>query len=179
VIVVPDSASPLIGPPPLWPKRITHQNIAALLVAGAASLGTLWVLPEDISKWDKSVPMRVYLKRAYTQPPVWDTDHYYWNYVIHPMTGSWIYLMERNHGRSPIRGFLLSTAASIGWEYGFEALIEQPSIQDLIVTSPVGSLIGELSYRATLAMKRNGFNGVERVVLTVINPAYVVTNGYR
>lgn len=170
---------PLFGPPPLWPKRITHQNLTALVVAGAAGLGITWMLPERISEWDKSIPMREYLRRAYTTAPVWDHDPFYWNYIVHPITGSWVYLMERNHGRAPMRGFLLSTAASVGWEYGFEAVIEQPSIQDLLVTSTVGSLLGELSYRLTLKMRENGFNGVECVFLTLINPAYVVAKGYR
>ena len=87
--------------------------------------------------------------------------------------------MERNHGRAPIRGFLLSTAASLGWEYGFEAIMEQPSIQDLLVTSPVGSLLGELVHRLTLKLKENGFSGIERVILWVVNPAYPIGIGYR
>jgi hypothetical protein len=175
-----DSARrPLIGAPSWWPKKTTHQNVAALAVAGAVGFGVVWLLPDAVSKWDKSIPLHVYLRRAYTRPPVWDHDEHFWNYIVHPITGSWAYLLERNHGRRPIRGFLLSTAASIGWEYGFEAFIEQPSIQDLLFTSTLGSGLGELSYRATLYLRRNGFNVVERIVVTIINPGYVVLNGYR
>ncbi len=183
VAVVPAESDtvgrPLIRMPGWWPDRVTHQNVASLLAVGAVGFGVIWVLPEGISKWDKSVPISYYLRRAYTRPPVWDQDPLYWNYVVHPVVGSWVYLMERNHDRRPIRGFLLSTAASIGWEYGYEAMIEQPSIQDLLITSTVGSVLGELSHKATLRMKKNGFSGLERVALTVINPAYVVWKGYR
>jgi hypothetical protein len=174
-----DSARPLIGAPSWWPEKTTHQNVAALAVAGVVTFGIVWVLPEDISKWDKSVPMSEYLRRAYTMPPVWDGDEFYWNYIIHPVSGMWVYLMERNHDRSPMRGFLLSTAASVGWEYGFEAFIERPSIQDLLFTSTIGSAMGELAWVATKAMKKDGFTFLESIAITVINPAYVVNNGYR
>ena len=171
--------SPLIGAPSWWPKRITHQNFAALAIAGVAGITFLYLLPEELSDWDKSVPMGRHVRYAFTRAPIWDDDPYYWNYIIHPVTGSWVYLMERNHARSAMRGFLLSTAASVGWEYGFETIMQQPSIQDLLVTSTVGSLLGELSYKATLAMKKNGFNAAECVIVTLINPHYVVSRGYR
>jgi hypothetical protein len=173
------TGKPLIGAPTWWPERPTHQNVAFLTAAGVVTFGIMWILPEDVSKWDKSVPMSVYLKRSYTRAPVWDSDEFYWNYIIHPVAGMWIYLMERNHGRKPIRGFLLSTAASVGWEYGFEAFIEQPSMQDLLFTSTIGSVFGELAHRATLGMKANGFNVLEGIAVTILNPAYVINNGYR
>jgi hypothetical protein len=176
---VGDSAPPLIRAPSWWPDKTTHQNVAALLVAGTVGIAVVWALPESLTKWDKSTPVLESLKRAYTRAPIWDEDPWAWNYVVHPVTGSWVYLMERNHGRSMMRGFLLSTAASVGWEYGFEAPVEHPSIQDLIITSTAGTLLGELSHRITTGMRRNGFNGVERIVLTLINPAYVVNRQYR
>jgi hypothetical protein len=41
-----------------------------------------------------------------------------------------------------------STSASVVWEYGIESWIgAKPSTQDLIFTSTIGSLFGEIRYR--------------------------------
>jgi len=40
-------------------------------------------------------------------------------------------------------------------------------------------MIGELQNQATLLMKRNGFNFVERIAVFIINPMYVIFNGYK
>jgi len=163
----------------------TIRSVGILTVAGVATFGVIWMLPEDISKWDRSAgpdgfkPGASQFRQAYTKPPVWDSDGWVVNYVGHPISGMQTYLLERNHGSSRLRSFVFSTAASVGWEYGIEAWAEQPSIQDLLVTSTVGSVLGELSYRATHSMRRDGLSRREKVVLTLINPVHVLQNGYR
>jgi hypothetical protein len=163
----------------------TIRSAGILTVAGAATFGVIWLLPEEISKWDRSAgpdgfrPGLATFRQAYTKPPVWDRDGWVVNYVGHPVSGMQTYLLERNHGSSRTRSFVFSTAASVGWEYGIEAWAEQPSIQDLLVTSTVGSVLGELSYRATHSMLRDGLSGREKVVLTIINPIHVLQHGYR
>ena len=46
---------------------------------------------------------------------------------------------------------------STGFEYLVESWSERPSIQDLIVTPVVGSILGELIYLATKEMRKDGF----------------------
>ena len=157
----------------------TRNNVIVLLASGVVTFGVLWVLPEDMSKWPKDDRRLNHFLEAYQSPPVWDKDPFFWNYIAHPLIGQWTYLMERNHGESRLRSFLFSTAASVGWEYGFEAAIEHPSAQDLLTTSPIGSLLGELSYVATQRMGRNGFNRWEKAALVAVNPVYVVQKGFR
>jgi hypothetical protein len=163
----------------------TVRSAGILTVAGAAAFGVIWLLPEDISKWDRTAgpdgfrPGLATFRQAYTRPPVWDRDGWVVNYVGHPVSGMQTYLLERNHGSSRTRSFVFSTAASIGWEYGIEAWAEQPSIQDLLITSTAGSVLGELSYRATHSMLRDGLSRREKVVLTLINPIHVLQHGYR
>ena len=152
----------------------TRTNVLVLAGSAAVSFGVLWVLPEDISKWPKEDRQLNHFLEAYRRPPVWDRDPFFWNYIAHPLAGQWTYLMERNHGASPLRSFLFSTAASLAWEYGVEAAIEHPSAQDLITTSPVGSLLGEASYIATRRMAHDGFNRWEQAAMLVVNPVYVV-----
>jgi len=84
---------------------------------------------------------------AWTRPPVWDTDGVVANYVLHPIMGAEAYLTVRNRGYGPIGSFLFATGVSVAWEYLFEAWVERPSAQDLLTTSPIGSLQGELRFQ--------------------------------
>jgi hypothetical protein len=144
-----------------------------------AGLGILLLLPSSISQWPED-PLKdglKNLKRAYTQPPVWDKDRW-WVNAGHPLAGAIYYNMVRSQGATPFQSFLFSTFQSVAWEYGVEAIAEQPSIQDLLSTSPIGSLIGELQHQLTLKMARNGFSRGEKVVMLLVNPAYLINNGF-
>lgn len=91
---------------------------------------------------------------AWTKAPVWDTDGDVANYVLHPIMGAEAYLTVRNRDYGPITSFLFATGVSVGWEYVFEAWVEQPSIQDLLVTSPIGALQGELRFQIRRRLAR-------------------------
>jgi hypothetical protein len=170
---------------PTAPATHTLRSIGLLGGAGVAAFAIIWVMPEEVSKWDRTAgpdgfrPGWSSFSRAYTAPPVWDEDGWVVNYVAHPVVGMHTYLLERNHGASPLRAFLFSTAASVGWEYLIESWAEQPSAQDLLVTSTVGSLLGELNYQATQRLRRGGLSSRDKVLLTVINPVHVLQHGYR
>jgi hypothetical protein len=84
---------------------------------------------------------------AWTRPPEWDDDTITANYVLHPIMGAEAYLTVRNRGYGPIQSFLFATGVSIAWEYVFESWVERPSKQDLLITSPIGSLQGELRFQ--------------------------------
>ena len=156
----------------------TRQNATVFTALGVVTFGVIWILPEDVSKWPRDRRQLNHLLDAYRKPPVWDLDPWYWNYVIHPVAGAYGYLAERNHEETALRAFLFSTATSVGWEYGVEAWIEHPSAQDLLITSTTGSVLGELSYRATKRMSRNGFSGMEKAVLVIINPLWPIQHGF-
>jgi len=160
-------------------RHHTRQNAEAFSALGVVTLGIIYVLPEDVSKWSPEQKTFRHFLDSYKSPPVWDQDPFFWNWIMHPVGGAYAYLSERNWGESPLRGFVFSTAASVAWEYGFEAPIEHPSAQDLWITSTTGSVLGELSYRATKRMARNGFNPWEKAAVTVINPVWVLQRGYR
>jgi hypothetical protein len=119
------------------------------------------------------------LHRAWTTPPVWDKDPWRVNYLGHPYAGSYYYNMLRTQGASPRAAFLYSTGQSLLWEFVIEAVSEQPSIQDLLVTSNIGSVLGEMSHRATTRMSRNGFSTLEKILTMIINPAYIFNNGFK
>lgn len=147
---------------------------------GLGMMATLMAVPRTVTKWKGDYVQDAIsnLGRAYTQPPVWDQDHWQLNYVGHPYAGGLYYNTIRAQGGNPFQSLLFSTFISTAWEYLLEATAEQPSIQDLFVTPLVGSAIGELSHQATLKMKKNGYTITEKVVVTIINPMYVLLNGY-
>ena len=170
---------PRLVPPGERHPRSTLGNLAIVGAIEGAAFAITWALPEEISLWDKSRPASYYLRRAYGSPPVWDRDPFFWNWIVHPLGGQQAYLLERNEGRGPWRGFLVATVASVGWEYGFEAFIERPSAQDLLITSPVGAVLGELSWVATKRLRKGGVRGAEKVALVVVNPGWVMRWGFR
>jgi hypothetical protein len=118
-------------------------------------------------------------KRAYTMPPVWDQDPWAINYVGHPYQGSVFFntLRSQNCTFQASAGFTLFQ--TVLWEYGTEAFMERPSIQDLIVTPITGVALGELFHFLTKRMRRGGFTTREKILVTLINPSYIVNNGYR
>ena len=107
---------------------------------------------------------------AWTRPPVWDTDGILSNYVLHPWMGAEAYLTVRNRGYGPFESFLFSTGVSFGWEYLFEAWVERPSGQDLLVASPVGSLQGELRFHVRRRIARWSPSAGRDALLILIDP---------
>jgi hypothetical protein len=160
-------------------RHHTKTNTAVFAGVGVVSFAVIWVLPEDVSKWPRDDRKLNHLLDAYRRPPVWDEDPFFWNYIVHPVAGAWSYLAERNWGETPLRSFLFSTFTSVAWEYGFEAWVEHPSAQDLLITSTTGSILGEMSYRLTRRMARGGFSSPERAALIVVNPIWVIQRGFR
>ena len=57
--------------------------------------------------------------------------------------------------------------------------MERPSIQDLITTPGTGIALGELFHHLTKKMRRDGFTTGEKILVTLMNPSYVLNNGYR
>ena len=171
----PPSPDDIVGGPN---HHHTLRNIKLLIGAGFVGAGLLWSLPSNASKWRKGDHGLRHWLGAYTSAPTWDHDPFMWNWVAHPVFGAMTYSMERSYDESPIRAFVFSALASVGWEYGFEAPMEHPSNQDLIITPVLGSLLGEAIHQLTLRMRRGGFTPLEAFVITLINPVYVVQRGY-
>jgi len=82
-------------------------------------------------------------RNAFEHGPVWDNDEWTVNYIAHPLWGSETYLRARGQGFGRLSSFLFSSACGVVWEFCIESWSERPSINDLLLTSTVGSLIGE------------------------------------
>jgi len=144
----------------------------------------LLIAPDNITKWGRSDKFKLSVIRSqyirtFTLPPVFDRDLWYINYVGHPYQGTFYYNAMRSQGAGMLESSVFCFAQSCLWEYVWEGGMEQPSIQDLIVTPILGSLVGELSHIATVNMAKNGYTWYEKVVVCVINPTYALNNGFK
>ncbi len=174
-----ESQLPDIGPPP--PKH-TIKTFGTLTGLSLLGIGVYALGPSSFTGANKDEDVWGeawgHFKNAWTKPPVFDKDGSGVNYVGHPYFGMNFYLSQRNYGESPLYSFLFSTFTSTCFEYFIESWSERPSIQDLIITPVVGSILGELVYRATQEMRKDGFTKAEKILVTIINPLYVLQNGY-
>jgi hypothetical protein len=85
--------------------------------------------------------------RAFGSGPRRDDDPPLYNWVLHPLWGSETYLRAREARMGMLGSFAFSLGASLTWEYLFESWTEHPSTQDLILTTGLGWMIGELRWR--------------------------------
>jgi hypothetical protein len=149
-------------------------------VAGIGAAGILYMLPESVSKWDHKKlkgNLGSKWKDNVKDGPVWDDDDFAINYIGHPVAGAAYYQVARNLELSPMQSFGYSVIMStFFWEYGVESFAETPSIQDLIITPIIGSLMGELFYRLEKSIQENrgevwGSRTLGKVVMVLLNPA--------
>lgn len=128
------------------------MNTAALSGAFVGTLLVLECLPEDATSWNRAelqdVPLfKRWHNHVIKEGPEWDHDKFYFNYILHPYAGAAYFMAARSCGFNFWRSTLYcSVISTVGWEFGIEAFMERPSIQDLFVTPIVGSCIGEGFY---------------------------------
>jgi hypothetical protein len=179
------AVNPIPGPIPKWENRsfLGKSGIATLEVLGMEAFTStiLILMPKSITNWEDKYWLYFgrNFKRAYTMPPVWDKDPWPVNYIGHPLQGAVFFNSLRSQGCSFWASAGFNVFHTFLWEYVTEAVMERPSIQDLITTPVTGIALGELFHYLTKKMRKGGFTPGEKVLVTLINPAYVVNNGYR
>jgi len=170
--IIPEPAFVEGVPSDVMPGVARPDDARAVGLSGmylGASIGALVLVPP--ANWHgERWPRREQFARSWTEAPTWnDGDPWTTNYVGHPLMGSELYLFGRRSGHGQAYSFVLSSAASIAWEYGLEAWFEQPSWPDLLVTSTVGAVLGELRWLGRERLRGSpGF--WRRVALAVIDP---------
>jgi hypothetical protein len=108
------------------------------------AIGILYAMPESVTNWSDEQ------KTNYSMSDWWnnvtnpgcDSDDFFINYVTHPYWGAAYYVRASERGYDPRGAFWYSVLLSTLYEFGVEALFEEPSIQDLIITPTLGSLAG-------------------------------------
>ncbi len=158
-------------------------GIASLEIFGMETFTTtlLILMPTSITHWED----RYWLyfgqkfKKAWTSPPVWDKDPWIVNYLGHPYQGAVFFnsLRSQNCSFGAAAGF--TTFHTFLWEYMIESVMEQPSIQDIIVTPIAGILLGELFHYLTMRWSNNGYTRVEKLGVILLNPSFAINNGFK
>ena len=113
------------------------------------TIGILYIAPESVSGWtdeQKEGYDLSYWWDNVTHPQM-DSDDFYINYILHPYWGAAYYVRARERGYNDREAFWYSVLLSSMYEFGAEALFEEPSIQDLVVTPVVGSMLGRYFMR--------------------------------
>jgi hypothetical protein len=108
------------------------------------TIGLLYVSPQSVSGWSDEQKEGYDLSYWWdnvTHPQI-DSDEFYLNYLLHPYWGASYFVRARERGYDERASFWYSALLSTIYEFGAEALFEEPSIQDLIVTPTLGSLLG-------------------------------------
>ena len=161
-----------------------YKGLAAL---SALTSAAIFILPEDISKWDRNKILKGNLSEQWEsnvkQRPVMDNDPWPVNYIGHPMSGAFYYTTARHSGFNRLESFGISVLLStVYWEYGVEAVSERPSIQDLIITPIIGSLMGEVFMQIEEMIDNNngeifGSKRAGDVAKVLIDPIGATANG--
>ena len=178
----------MTGSAPDW--HAMWINTAVLSGAFVSTLFVLEMLPEGATNWNRAAIQKdPFYTRWYNhvikEGPEWDGDSPIFNYVLHPYAGAVYFMSARSTGFNFWQSLLYAACIStIGWEFGIEACMERPSIQDIFVTPLVGSVIGELFYK----LKRNivshdyrlwGSPVIGNIVAFLIDPVNEVIDLFR
>ena len=168
------------------PTRKLAQDTFYMQIFMLGTMAVLVALPESISNWDLDELQKESLSDRWKEHvkagPVIDKDDFFINYIGHPVSGAWYYTMARNDGLDEFDSFLYSVFVStFVWEYGYEAFAEIPSLQDLIATPVVGSLLGEYFHHLELSLDKNNgkiFNSTTlgNIGYFFLNPIGMVAN---
>lgn len=179
-VVEPARRDQLEIPIDIRPDEGIGREVFNFGLMGTGMMGILLALPPSVTKWDDSKSKNDILqkwKTNVTSAPVLDKDEWAVNYVGHPVSGAAYYVVARHLNYSVLDSFKFSFLMStFFWEYGFEAVIEKPSIQDLIITPVIGSLLGEIFYQSAKKIEANdgkvmGSKGLGTVSMFILNPA--------
>jgi hypothetical protein len=73
---------------------------------------------------------------------VFDKDTPFWNWFVHPISGSQLYLYYRANGYNRVDSMALAFISSTLFEFTIEIYTEPASIQDIYQTPVLGSILG-------------------------------------
>lgn len=100
---------------------------------------------------------------------VFDMDEPFWNWFVHPLSGSQLFLYYRGRGYSSMESIAMSFVSTALFEFTIEIYTEPASIQDLYQTPIIGSLLGVVLETTSLYFL-NKKNWGLRFIGHILNP---------
>jgi hypothetical protein len=101
---------------------------------------------------------------------VFDRDEPFWNWFVHPISGSQLYLYYRANGYSRTESLGMTIISSTLFEFTIEIYTEPASIQDLYQTPILGSALGVVLENFSMYLLNTG-NAFGRFLGHALNPA--------
>ncbi|OUR96978.1 hypothetical protein A9Q84_11625 [Halobacteriovorax marinus] len=101
---------------------------------------------------------------------VFDQDEPFWNWIVHPLSGSQLFLYYRANGYNRIDSLTMSFISSTLFEFTVEIYTEPASIQDLYQTPILGAVLGVGIENLSLWLLNSG-NSFGKVLGHIINPS--------
>lgn len=101
---------------------------------------------------------------------VFDQDEPFWNWFVHPISGSQLFLYYRANGYSRIDSLTMSFISSTLFEFTVEIYTEPASVQDLYQTPILGAVLGMGVEHLSLWLLNSG-NTFGKVIGHIINPS--------
>ena len=146
-----------------------------------AIIGVLWIAPVSISGWtdETKEDFSIQQYKDNVSQIVWDKDDWWINYILHPYWGGVYYVRAQERGFGPVGSFWYSAMLSAIYEFGAEALFEEPSIQDLITTPGAGYFVGKyfMEVRADIQKKPAGeLSTTDKFILVMTDPMGAMNN---
>ncbi|MDD2335158.1 MAG: DUF3943 domain-containing protein [Geobacteraceae bacterium] len=189
IIKAPSVVAPAVVPPPsiLLAENLTPdwngiwRDTGFLVGSQIGAVAITYVLPESFSNWSEAKKGQMFSNYGkHFVDPVIDDDKFYVNYILHPYWGSTYYIRARERGLSKKSSLVYSAMMSAMYEFGIECFFEKPSIQDLIVTPGIGSLIGAFVFeplRDKIKSKQD-LHWFDHAVLVATDPIGVLSTGF-
>lgn len=150
------------------------RDTAYFMGLQATILGLLYLAPESISGWsDEQINEYGFDEWGDNVTNVsWDSDRWWINYILHPYWGATYFTRARERNFDRRESFWYSALLSSLYEFGGEALFEEPSVQDLIVTPVAGTLVGFWfeNVRNRIHSKADPISRGDRLILTLTDP---------
>lgn len=146
-----------------------------------AIVGALYLMPDSVTNWDKEDLQNGDLLDQWWDHVTqlkWDSDDFVLNYIGHPYWGATYYVRGLERGLDTGQAFVYSALLSALYEYTLEAFAESVSIQDLIVTPVLGSLVGEYWFqpvRDRIRAKPGALSRSDKAVLFLTDPLGVLS----
>ena len=137
--------------------------------------------PFEFSNWSQKEKDRLGFEqwRENVANPVWDQDHWAVNYLLHPYWGAGYYIRGRERGFDRRESFWVAFVFSATYEFGIESFLEEPSIQDIIVTPLAGAAVGRYfeRVRERRRARPQPWSRGNRLVLGLTDPLGALNRG--
>ncbi|MCY4523477.1 MAG: DUF3943 domain-containing protein [Halobacteriovoraceae bacterium] len=143
-----------------WSENFAHIGVVYLLSWGMYPI----VLADDIKTKGSTENYKNNFGKL-----VFDRDEPYWNWGIHPLSGSMLYLYYRTNGYTRSSSLAMAFVSSTLFEFTVEIYTEPASVQDLYQTPVIGSIVGlSLETLSLYLLNTNTLAG--RIFGHILNP---------